>query len=199
MPRSRPGSAGKRRAVDRMRARVGALTPSSMRRKVVLPQPLAPTMVTKLPLATSSVDPLEHAAVAERLPDALDLRPGSCGARPRGTAAATGQAEQAVHDEGQQRDPGDVGQDHVHGEEAAHQEDAIAQALGGRRSPRPRSGTARPARATGAGRDDQPRQDLRQRRPAGHDLPGRGAQGLRLDQQLRRAARATRKARSRTR
>ena len=54
MPRSRSGSARNGSPSTVMRPRVGASTPRSMRRKVVLPQPLAPTMVTKLPLATSS-------------------------------------------------------------------------------------------------------------------------------------------------
>jgi hypothetical protein len=103
--------------------------------------------------------------------------------QPREEAAVHG-AQQPVHQPRQQRDPDHVGQDHVHGQVAAHEEDAIAQAGGCRNrfsgnEEQPR-GPQRQAQ-----RDQQARQHLRQGH-AQHQGPAVGPQRLRLDQQFGR-------------
>ncbi len=85
-----------------------------------------------------------------------------------------------IQHEGQQGDPGHVGQNHVHGEVAAHQKDAIAKALlGGNcfccNQEQPGAAQRQPCGI------EQPRRQLRQQHSQQH-LPGAGAQGLGLDQ-----------------
>ena len=203
MPRSGPGSAGKRLAVEQDGARASACSsPSSMRRNVVLPQPEAPTMVQELRPPRSRAG-FARARSGRRIPSRRcrgrrrsSARP--CAPRPgtRETRRARPVAQRRVREEGEQRDPGDVGQDHVHRQIAAHQEDAVAEARGRRRSPRPRSGTARPARAdrrsASISRGSICGSTTRER-----DLPGRRAQRLRLDRSAPAAAPPTRSARSR--
>ena len=110
-------------------------------------------MVTNSRSAISSVTFSSTTCVAVFLPDVADRYAAHQRVRLRpGEKRARDSAQRDIGQHGQQRDPGDVGQDHVHREVAAHQEDAVAEPLGRRRWPRPRSGTARPSPATGAAR-----------------------------------------------
>ena len=110
--------------------------------------------------------------------------------RTRGSAARKRRSAADRRAEGQQGDPGDVGQDHVHRQVAPHQEDAVAEPLG--RGDGLRRNQKQPGRAQRQPqRVDQPRQRLREHDAEG-DLPGRGAERLRLDQLLVPAARAMR-------
>ncbi|MCY1428362.1 hypothetical protein D9M71_442440 [compost metagenome] len=94
-----------------------------------------------------------------------------------------GQALEAqVHEPGEQGDPGHVRQYHVHGQVAAHQENPVAQAIGG--GNRFGGNQEQPGRAQHQAQgDQQARQQLRQDHPQDQG-PGGGAEGLRLDQQL---------------
>ena len=176
--------------------RVGCSMPSSMRRNVVLPQPEAPTMVTNSWSATSRLQVLQHDMVAVGLPDIADRDawPSARRLRPGKARARSSRSSQSMRHR-QQRDPHHVRQDHVHRQVAAHQEDAVAQALGGgdglggdQEQPRraQRSGAAnRSVAAASAAAHPQ------------HQLPGRGAQRLRLDQLFLGQLARSRSARSR--
>ena len=132
------------------------------------------------------VDALQHAGVAVALLQPVDddaahlplhrMRPG--GDRVRKPH------QQPVGDDGKQRDPGDIGQDHVHRQIAADQEDAVAEALGrGDGLGRDQEQPGRSERQAHAG--DEARHDLRQHQPQHHG-PAVAAERLRLGDQFGR-------------
>lgn len=100
--------------------------------------------------------------------------------------------EQPVEGEGDERDPGDAGDDHVHRKIVAHEEDAVAEtAFRGDRFRRYREELGRPERRLQG--VDEARQKLGERHAPG-DGEGSGAERLRLDElfarQLQRAPEA---------
>ncbi len=141
--------------------RGASLRPRSILRKVVLPQPDGPTRATKARGAMVEVDAFQHDLVAEFLPEVADLdhrAPSRVGPR-EGRPAE--RLEREVHGEREERDPEDVGEDHVHREETAHEEDAIAEpGLGRDRLGRDEEQPGRAELQAQAGQ--QPRQRLRQ-------------------------------------
>ena len=153
---------------------------------VVLPQPEAPTMVTNSWSAISRSHVLEHHLRAVFLPDVANRDGGHqrSGSAQRKRARAQQRAARDPSGHGEQRDPHHVRQDHVHRQIAAHEEDAVAEAFG------------RTAIASAAIRNSQARTQstAAARRSAAasicgsttrsDQLPGRGAQRLRLDDLL---------------
>src|SRR5882762_435378 len=105
--------------------RVGRSCPSTRRRNVLLPQPDGPTIETKAPdviaiLMRSSTIWSPYSthtsrAVIALIDTPLLVRPGERRTRQP--------CERVIHQIGEQCDPGDVRQDHVHGEKPPHQED----------------------------------------------------------------------------
>ena len=187
MPRSGPRLGRQRLAVEQDRAARRPLLPEHHAQERALAAARRTDDRDEGARGDIEIDALQHDLVAVFHPDVADRdrahqrRSSTAGPGKRRPRQAR---EREVHEIGEQRDPGDVGQDHIHREIAPHQEDAVAEpALGGDGLGRDQEQEGRPERQPH--RLDQPRHDLRQH-DADRDLPGRGAQRLRLDELLGR-------------
>ena len=161
--------------------------PRIRRRKVLLPAPDGPMIETKEPsaISRSTVSSTTLSPYSTQTFLRLEQRAHAPAPCAQGKAARLISASSAVHDDGQQRDPGDVGQDDVHRRDSGGRGRCGSRGRRRRRSPRPRSGTPRPGRATGAAPAIS-RGMACGRATRSVDLPGAGAQRLRLDELLAR-------------
>ncbi len=112
--------------------RVGCSMPSSMLQEGGLAAARRADNGDELVVRHFQVQVLEHDLLAVVLPDIADRDRGHQRAGSAHAKALRAQPpQQPVRCNRQQGDPHDVGQDHVHRQVAPHQEDAVAQSLGG--------------------------------------------------------------------